>query len=63
MTQLEVFTIASRISSDSILEAQLRQGWSRTPNAVSPQSAGNLELLANDCCQCNTHSGSTKSGV
>ena len=63
MTQLEVFTIASRICIDSVLEAQLRQEWSRTPKEVSPQSAGNLELIANDCCQANTHNGSTKSGV
>lgn len=63
MTQIEVLNIAMGLRNDSAATAQLRQGWSRTPNATSGQRSADLELISNDCCQAGTHSGSTKSGL
>lgn len=59
MTQVEI--VKGLKSGGAAVLSQAVQNWGRTPNASAGQRSAELELIASDCCQCNTNPRSTKS--
>ena len=61
MTQVDIVNMVKGFKSGGAVPAQIAQGWGRTPNAAPGQRSVELEVIASDCCQCNTKPRSTKS--
>lgn len=58
MTQVD---IVKGLNGSGTVSNELMQNWGRTPNANGGQRSAELEVMASDCCQCNTNPASTRS--